>query len=846
MSQNAKKPKIKIEPKMESVIQVKLPMVRNYSTGGGHGEGDTVVEGDQKIATKKWQGYAPQNLNLIGKPMPPLAEVAIPRFTGKAEYASRVLLPNMLHVKLLVNPHPRAKIKTIDTSAAEKMPGVVHVMTYMNAPKTFPMPQDLNFQGEMVAFVAAETEDQAEDAIAEIKVDYDVLPFVATLKDVMTGNGPDLRGGRGNLFLLPESNPHYDPKATFVSRHGDIDKGFAQADVVKEFSYIFSGATAVPIQPASCVAKWNGDKLTFWGHGQGIYPFRASLAAGLGIEADKIRFINKWNGCTLGAGQNWSLRFNPYIAHIAKVTGRPVRIMLLKDQELAFLAVKPENLTKFKVGAMKDGKIVALLHEIWINEGNMQGGGTGASEISKNQQELYTSGVPHWKTMWHSYRTNVIQAGAVRSYTQQEVKWAWENMIDEMAEAVGMDPIQFRLQNVSKPGTKLSPARDWDAGDLGERYEVENGALTYDSFASVEVLEEGAKAMGWEKRNPKPGGNPGRFKRGFGVGMSQHHPGHMGYHDQEAYFEKLTGNGAGNFLGQFGGDVEVAPDGSVIARIALPDSGTNHSTALITLVAEMLGFTSRDRVRCVWGDTDLAPSSGTWNGGHTITLQGAATCSATDKLRKDLLRRASDALKVEMSKLQMKDGVISSTESPQKRITFAELATANKGPIRQSGRGQGRGQGRGLVKGVGACFVEVEVDTWTGDWKFIRSVYSHDTGLTVNPLVGEADMHGSLVECFQMTTDPLPYDREFPGTRHYSVGYLSYRIPTIMDIPAEQTQVFIDSLEPRWFYGIKSFSETSIGAVPGAISNAIYNACGVRIREHPITREKIIAGLKKL
>jgi xanthine dehydrogenase YagR molybdenum-binding subunit len=143
---------------------------------------------------------------------------------------------------------------------------------------------------------------------------------------------------------------------------------------------------------------------------------------------------------------------------------------------------------------------------------------------------------------------------------------------------------------------------------------------------------------------------------------------------------------------------------------------------------------------------------------------------------------------------------------------------------------------------VGACFVEVEVDSWTGDWHFLRAVYAHDTGLVINPLVSEADMVGSLMESTQVATDPIPWDREFPGTRHYSVGYLSYRLPTIMDLP-KSTQVYIDSLEPRWFYGVKSFSETSIGAVPGAISNAIYNASGVRIREHPITREKIMAGL---
>jgi xanthine dehydrogenase YagR molybdenum-binding subunit len=181
-------------------------------------------------------------------------------------------------------------------------------------------------------------------------------------------------------------------------------------------------------------------------------------------------------------------------------------------------------------------------------------------------------------------------------------------------------------------------------------------------------------------------------------------------------------------------------------------------------------------------------------------------------------------------------------EDPKKSVTFAALAKANNGLIRQTGRGITGGERTALNKGVGTCFVEVEVDTWTGNFRFVRSVYVHDTGLVVNPLVSESDMVGSLVESTQVATESIPWDKEFPGTRHYSVGYLSYRLPTIMDIP-KTTQIYIDSLEPRWFYGIKGFSETSIGAVPGAISNAIYNACGVRIREHPITRDKIMAGI---
>jgi len=825
--------KAQIDVAPESILQIKLPMVRNYSTSGGHLPGDEVVEGAEKTVTKKWQGYPPENLSVVGKPLPPLPEVSLPRFTGKAPYASRVWFRDLLYARFLTCPHPHARIKTLDTSAAEKMPGVAHILTNKNAPKPGgappagfravpdPLPIELNLQGEVVAIVVAETEDLAQDAADAIHVEYDVLPFASTLHDAMASDAPDLGRTKGNL-LRTRNSPKDFPQATWAQQQGDVAMGFAEADVVKEFTYRFAGAVSVPMQPSGSVAKWDGDHLTFWGMGQGIYPVRAVLAAALGIEPAKIRFINKYNGSTFGAARLAAERFYPLIAYLAKVTGRPVKVMLPKDQELAQLQIKPETVTKFKVGAKKDGRITAIEHEVYVSVGDLEFGGHASSPGSAtNQMELYTSTVPHWKSLWCAYRTNAPRPGPSRSYYQQETKWSWESMMDEMAETLGLDPVQFRLMHITRP----TPGDD--------RY-------PYDSFPSVEVLQEGAKAFGWEKRNATPGGMPGRFKRGFGMGMTQHHGGLMGYHEGEAAFASLsTARGAA----VFGTELELTADGYVTMKVALPDSGSNAATALAHLVAEMLGFTTRDRIRLIWGDTDMAPSSDEWFGGRTITLQGAAMCSAADKLRKDLLQRAAGVLNVDAAKLQIRDGVISSSEDPKKSTTFATLAKADKGVIRQTGRGVAGGERGGSNKGVGACFAEVEVDTWTGDWRFIRALYPHDTGLVINPLVAEADMVGSLIESTQIATDPIPWDREFPGTRHYSVGYLSYRLPTIMDVP-KQTQLYIDSLEPRWFYGVKSFSETSIGAVPGALVNAIYNACGVRIREHPITREKIMAGLK--
>src|SRR5438552_11096724 len=168
----AQKPKEKIVPKAHHSIVIDMPMVRNYSTGGGHGPEDTLVEGNDKNVTKKWQGYPPKDLNLVGKALPPLPEVAIPRFTGKAEYTTRISFPNMLWVKLLVCPHPRAKIANIDATEAEKMPGVAHVLTYKNVPQGYPWKDEVEYQGDIVAMVAADTEDQAEDACECIKVDY--------------------------------------------------------------------------------------------------------------------------------------------------------------------------------------------------------------------------------------------------------------------------------------------------------------------------------------------------------------------------------------------------------------------------------------------------------------------------------------------------------------------------------------------------------------------------------------------------------------------------------------------------------------------------------------------------
>jgi CO/xanthine dehydrogenase Mo-binding subunit len=485
------------------------------------------------------------------------------------------------------------------------------------------------------------------------------------------------------------------------------------------------------------------------------------------------------------------------------------------------------------VGLTKDGRIHALRYEFHMVAGQVEALPQHvAGEVSKNQLELYTARVPHWEQVSYAYKSNTPMTGCNRSCTQQEVKWAWENLADELAEVAGLDPVEFRLRNVAQPGDKLDPAVAWH--QEMKKPETENGALTYDCFASVEVLEEGAKLFGWEKRNPKPGSMPGRFKRGMGLGISQHHPGSLSYHEGEAGFRMERGI-------LWTAEVEMTPSGQVILRSALPDSGTNHDTGMAILIAEMLGISAIDDIKLMWGDSETAPPTDQWAAGRTCTVQGGAALVAARKLKTELFSRAAPKLGADATELELKDGVVRVKAAPQKSIVAAELLDGKS--LHMQGQVKAV-QGRSLAKGVGACFVEVEVDTWTGQFRIARVVYSHDTGKVINPFVAVSDMEGSFMQSFQVATNAIPYDKEFPGQMHSNIAFLSFPIPTIMEFPDEIEQVFIESLEPRWFYGYKGFSETSIGSVPGAISNAIYNATGVRV-SHPITAERILMGLKK-
>ena len=462
---------VKIEPSLDGATIITQPMVRNFSTGGGHGPGDTMIEGEPASSPRSGRDFRRSISTIIGKPQAPLREVVEPRYRGTAEFATRVRLPGMLHAKFVRSPYPRAAIRRLDTTAAEKMPGVHHILTYRNAPKTVPLQVELVLQGEIVAIVAAETENQAEDAAEAIAVDYLDLPSVPTSPSPNPARaGSARRQGQpaADSGEQPQSSPGRQRPAgiTATSR-----RALPNPTACASTPIISAAAASCRCSLSAGSASWEGDKLTFWGHGQDIYPSRDALAGWLGIDKQQgslhqqverrhVRRLRRALDAVLGTCGAY------------RQGDRAARQgVLTKAEELYHISHKPETVSKFKVGLTKDGRIHALRYELHMIAGLMDVPPAHViNEVSKNQLELYTARMPHWEQVSYAYKSNTPMIGCNRSCTQQEVKWAFENLADELAEAA--EPRPGRVPAAQRRAAR----RQARSGDRLARGDEEAGA----------------------------------------------------------------------------------------------------------------------------------------------------------------------------------------------------------------------------------------------------------------------------------------------------------------------------------------------------------------------------------
>jgi CO/xanthine dehydrogenase Mo-binding subunit len=738
---------------------------------------------------------------VVGKPLPRID--AYERVSGSAVYPSDVSFPDMLYGAILRCPHPHARVKSVDTSEAEKIPGVHAVMTgktpgagidwpYSRDMKTKLFDSRCRFEGEEVAAVAAESPYQVRDAIQAIKVDYEVLPFVSDERKSLESGAPPVHDG-GNRVA---------PPTTY--QRGNVEKGFSEADVVLEESYRTESEIHTPMEPHGCVAKWDGDRLTVWESTQGVYAVQARVADVLGLALANVRVIGHYMGGAFGSKLQAG-KYTIIAALLAKKTARPVKLFITREESYICVGNRPPSNMKLKAGVKKDGTLTALDFSCIGTGGAYPAGGVGGVDLLV--KELYLC--PNVRTRMTDVYINAGPARAFRAPGHPQGAWALEQMMDALAESIHMDPVEFRLKNI----TTYSQSRE--------------GNPPYTTTGFAMCLAEGAKVFGWEEARKKASQSKesGHIRRGVGM--------------------------AGAMWGAGGGGppstviVKLFSDGSVNLNMGASDIGTGTKTVMAMVVSEELGVPLK-KIQIEHADTGTTQYATPSGGSKTVPTESPAVRAASIHVKQQLLEMASQELKVGVSDLIFSDGDVVSWSDPSKKIKATDIPEFRR---------------RGLILGVGyrgpnpagkavnpfvAQFCEVEVNTKTGEVKILRFLSANDSGRVMNRLTYENQVFGGITMGIGLgMTEIRVLDGDQTG-KIVTKNWHDYKVPTALDVPADMSCVPID-LEDTLANttGAKGLGEPVTVPTAPAIANAVYHATGIRVTGTPINPMQLCEHLAK-
>lgn len=726
--------------------------------------------------------------SIVGKPTPRVD--GFERVTGRARYAGDVQLPGMLFGRILRSPHPHARIRKIDTAGAEALPGVKAILTFANSSVQWSSGDSLNkrylfnnpvrFAGEPVAAVAAVDKYIAEDALGLIEVAYDPLPFVLDPQKALDEGAPRIHPG-GNLF---QGKP-------YRYERGDVEKGFAEADLVFEDTYRSKLVINAQTEPRVSVAAWEGGKLTVWASTQGITNCRADLAKDLGLPLNKVRVICHYMGGGFG-GKNQAQDLDLIAALLAQKAGRPIKLELTREEDYMGIHGRWPTTQQYKVGVKKDGTLTAITLKGVSGLGGYSKGPFRPGAIA-GARELYRC--PHVKTEVYPAYTNVLCSGNYRAPAYPQGIFGVESIMDHIADRLGIDPLELRLKNFTTAG---------------------DGKLPYTTNLLEECIREGARRIGWKEKWHKPGERSVGPKR-HGIGMAI------------GIFPSRVGLGSAM--------VKVNADGSIHLLAGVTDIGTGAKTVMSMLAAEAMGV-PLEKVQIISGDTDVTPYSVGESGSRTTCFTGPAVLAACEDAKKRLLAVASRMLKVEAETLEMKEGRISVKGAREKGVSVEEVA--GKFPDAIVGAGFTDPQLEEMAReSFAAHFAEVEVDAETGEIQLLNYVAVQDSGTIINPLTAGGQVIGGVVMGTSMAlTEELIYDRA-TGIP-LNPNYRDAKVLTHLDIPKIEP-VFVEKADPFGPYGAKGLGEAPITPSVACLANAIFNATGIRLKELPLTQDKILS-----
>jgi CO/xanthine dehydrogenase Mo-binding subunit len=728
-----------------------------------------------------------RNLEILSKATPRID--ALERVTGQARYAEDVYLPGMLFARVLRSPLAHARVRSIDASAAEALPGVMAVLHSKNTDTVWSsgdqhgrrrlFAETVRFVGEAVAAVAAVDRHTAEEALRLIKVDYEELPPVLTVQDAMKEGAPKIH---------PEGNVD---KQVLKYEWGNVEEGLRQADFVYESDFISKHHNNAQLERRVSLAQWEGGRLTVWASTQGIYSCRKDIATDLKLPLGKVRVICNYMGGGFG-NKNQGFDFDVMAALLARKTRRPVRVEFTRHED--FIAVHGRWATQqhYRVGYKKDGTLTAIDLKAHSNMGAYL---RGVGSINGPQDYA----VANIKSEVYRVHTNTTPSANYRAPAGPQGAFAIESAMDEIAQRVGMDPVEFRLKNAIKD-------------KLGKEEISSNGL--------PECLRRGAEAFGWKEKRQQYAQQSGPVRRGVGMAMGTWHAA----------------------LGPSSAEVKVLPDGSVKVMVGVTDIGTGAKTTMGLIAAETLGV-PLEMISVVWGDTDLAPFSPGESGSRTTGHTGIAVIEATKKVREQLLMQAAAMLKTRREDLDLRGGKIVSVSTPDKSWRISEVTGKNIDAITAAVTTGQPEEGGKVRMSFAAHFAEVEVNIETGKVKVLRYVAATDCGTVMNRLTAGSQVKGGVIQGIGMALrEELIWDHRngMPITNYY------HGAKPILHVEAPEVEaIFIDPDEPYGPYGAKTLGEIPIVPVVATVANAIYNASGVRIKELPMTPDKILNALRK-
>ena len=747
--------------------------------------------------------------------------------TGQPVFTLDVDIPGAVVGRILRSPHAHAEIVRIDTTKAEELPGVLCVLHHGNVPRIpyttagqgwpEPSPYDsflfdkkVRFVGDRVAAVAAVSEEIAEEALRLIEVEYRELPAVLDPEEATAPGAPVIHDEEEARGI---HDPEHNIAAAIDIRVGDIEAGFSESDVVVETTCTFPYVQHVPLEPHCVIAYLDEeDRLVIRSATQVPFHVRRIVARALGLPLSRIRVIKPRIGGGFGTKQEIILE--DVAAALALRTRRPVVMRYTRAEEFTSARTRHPMKVRVKLGAKKDGRIHAIEMDVLSNTGAY---GTHSltvlSNVGSKTLPLYNK-APHLWFHGKAVYTNLPVAGAYRGYGATQGYFALEVAVDELAEALGMDPLEFRLLNHIRAGETSPIFEKIGEGRAGKAQVVRSCAL-------AECIREGAKRIGWhEKRGKRL--RDGNWVHGVGMAIA------------------MQGSGITD-IDMAAATIVMNEDGTFRLLVGATDLGTGSDTILAQIAAEVLGV-SVEAVSVYSSDTDFTPFDTGAYASSTTYVSGGAVLRAAQEVRRQILEVAAAILGEAPEDLELRDGKAVSTktgkEVPLSEVGHRAMYVTDQRHIIATASSVAPESPPPFA----AFFAEVAVDVETGAVRVVKFVGAADCGTPINPALAEGQLEGAIVQGIGHTLyEELLFS---PRGRVRNPNLFDYRIPTAADVPDIEV-VLIPTEEPTGPYGAKSIGEIGINGPAPAIASAIYDAVGVRLYRIPFTPERVLRALRE-